>query len=149
MPIYYIRRLVIRGIFCHVFEIEPVQVSEPAVPAPYRDVAATDGNIMKPIDTTVPADSRSRKRPDRPWPGFYKYTLYIYILIEGYKNTGSPAESTGNVSPVGHDVDMLIGHLSAVVTVGMVICADEFVIHAGVLCIRGIINLSQPEISRK
>ncbi len=138
-----ISRFVIRCVPGHVFEIKPIQVGEPAVPAPYRYSAAADRQIVKSVDTAVPAHGLRRKRPDRPVPGFCKNTLFVHVFIEGYKDPGGTAVSTGNISPVGHNMNMLVCHLPAVVTIGAVIRADEFVVHAGVLCIRGIINLSQ------
>jgi len=101
---------------------------------------------MRPVNTTVPAYCRCQKRPDRPWPWFYKNALSIHILVKGYENPGSPTVPAGNISPVWHNMDMLIGSLPAVITISGIICADEFFIHTGVLWIRGIINLSHREI---
>ncbi|MGB8308741.1 MAG: hypothetical protein WCE65_02770 [Methanoregula sp.] len=55
-----ISRLAIRCILCHIFEIEPIQVSETAVPASYCDSTATDGDIMRPVNPTVSAHCRCR-----------------------------------------------------------------------------------------
>ena len=139
------RCLATGGILCHVFEIEPVQVSETAVPAPNRDIAAADRQVVKPVNTTVPARSRHRKRPDRPAPGVCKNPGFVHVLQEGHENPGCVAVFTGDVGPVRHNLYMLVCQLPAVITIGVVIRADEPVAHGGVLCIRGIINLSQRE----
>ncbi len=127
----------------HIFKIEPVQVGETAVPAPYCDVAAPDRQIMKSVNTTVPAHSRHREGPDRPGPGFCKHPGFIHILNEGHENPCRTAGFAGDIGQIGLCPYMLVCHIPAVVAVGTVCCADEPVAHRGYVCIRGIINLSQ------
>jgi hypothetical protein len=100
---------------------------------------------MEAINTAVPAHCRYRKRPDRPGSGFCKHPGFINILYDGHKNPGGTTMFAGDVSPVGHNLNMLVCLLPAMVAIGGVIRADEPVIHERVLCFRGIINLSQPE----
>ena len=40
---------------CHIFQVELVEVGEPAVPAPCREMAATDGKVMGTGRPAVPA----------------------------------------------------------------------------------------------
>ena len=128
-------------IICHVFEIEPVDMGKLAVPAPYRDGATADGEIMEPGNPAVPARRFHGKGPDRPGTGSGKFLDFIYILNQRHKDPGRPASHTGDIGPVGHRLDVLVCYLPAVVTVGAVLCADEPVVHEGWCTPEGI-NLS-------
>jgi hypothetical protein len=104
-------------------------VGKTAVPAPYRDVAAPDHKIVNAINTAVPAYCRYRKEPYRPGPGFCKNPGFINVLYDRHENPRGATIFTGNVSPVGHDLNMLVCQLPAMVTIGGVIRADEPVAH--------------------
>ena len=122
-------RFFIRMLFCHIFEVKPVQMGKAAVPAPHRDIAAADGNVVEAIHTAVPADSRSGKGPDRPGSAFCKHPGIIHILDNGHEDPGGTAMPAGNIGTVGHDLDQLVCQLPAVVTVRAVSGADEPVTH--------------------
>ena len=141
----YTGRPAICSVICHIFKIEPVKMRKPAVPAPHRDVAAADGEVVKPGDTAVPARGFHSKGPDRPRPGSGKGPGFVNILNSGHKDPGCAACFAGDVGPVRHCMDMLVCHFPAVIAVGAVGSADEPVTHEGYVCIRGIINLSQWE----
>ena len=131
MPRNHTCRPAVGRIICHVFKIEPVEMGKPAVPAPHHDGTAADREVMEPGNPAIPARGLHGKGPDRPGSGSDKFPGFVHILYPGYKDPGCPASFAGNISPVGHRLDVLICHLPTVVTIGSVSCADEPVAHEG------------------
>ena len=131
MPRDHTCRPAVGRIICHVLEIEPVDMGKLTVPAPYRDGATADSEVMHPGNPAVPARRFHGKGPDRPGTGSGKFPDFIYILNQGHKDPGRPAGHTGDIRPVGHRLDVLICHLPAVITVGAIVSTDEPVAHEG------------------
>ena len=87
------RRPGIGRIACHIFQIEPVEMREPAVPALHRDGTTADRDIMWAQYAAVPARCSNSKRPDRPGSGPGKLPGLIYVFNPGTKTRVAPQAS--------------------------------------------------------
>ena len=116
-------------VFCYVFEIEFIEMSEMAVPAPDREVPRTDNNIVGTGDLTVPTRSILHDLPDRIFPDFCQETCLIHILHAGNEDTGSPAVVAGYLGLVGDGLDDLVCNFFAMIAVRAVFREDETITH--------------------
>jgi len=116
-------------ILCYVLQIELIEMSEPAVPAPDGKMPAPNRKIVRSGHMTVPALRLLNKLPEVIAPDFRECSRCRHILHAGDKDPGRPAVVARNLCLVGHRLDDLVCLLSAVVTASAVFREDEPVAH--------------------
>lgn len=100
-----------------------------AVPAPYDEVPAADGHVMRAADMAVPAGSGLDQFPEIIAPDFDIFSLFADIFDTGNKNAGGSAVFADNFCLVGHGSYNLVGIFFAVITVRAVSGGNERVAH--------------------
>lgn len=116
-------------VFSHIFQIEFIEMSEPAVPAPHGKVPATDGQIVRAGDMAVPACRGFNKVPPIITADLDVLALFADILYARNVNPGSPAVVADHPGLVWHSLDDLVSILSAEITIRPVPCEDEWIPH--------------------
>ena len=116
-------------VFCNVFEIKFVEMSEPAVPAPHGKMPAAYGQIVRTGDMAVPAFCGLDKFPEIITANLREGSLFHDILDPGYKNPGSTTVVTGNLCFVRHGFYDLVSIFFTMVAVGAVPREDETFAH--------------------
>lgn len=97
-------------------------MGEPAVPAPYRKVPATDGQIVRAGGMAVPAGRGFNKVPPIITADLDELSLFADVLYARYVNPGSPAVVADHPGLIWHGLDDLVSILSAVITIRPVPC---------------------------
>jgi hypothetical protein len=116
--------------FCHIFQVEPVEVGEPAVPAPCREMAATDGKVMGTGRPAVPAGCIGNEVPEIKAADLCETTFLCDLLSPWDKNPGSTTVIADDLGLVRDGLDDLIRLLVAVVAGRPVSRENEPVRHA-------------------
>jgi len=116
--------------FCYVFQIEPVEVGEPTVPAPCREMAATDGKVMRTGCPAVPAGCIGNDVPEVITADLCETSFLCDLLSPWDKNPGSTTVIADDLGLVRDGHDDLIRLLVAVVAGRPVSREDEPVRHA-------------------
>jgi hypothetical protein len=123
------RLLHLQFILCDKLKIKLVEVSEIAVPAPYREMPATDRNIMRIGHVAVPALCYAFQFPCIVTAYLREHTGFAHILNPGDKDPGRTTVVARYLRLIGDSLDDLIRDLFAVVTIGAVGQKDEPVAH--------------------
>jgi hypothetical protein len=116
-------------VFCHVFKIKFVEVSEPAVPAPDDEVPAADGQVVGAGDMAVPAFGRFNQFPEIITTDLRELPFFTDIFDPGNENPGCAAVIAGNLCLVRYGLDNLVGIFLTVIAVCTVPHEDETVTH--------------------
>jgi hypothetical protein len=116
-------------IFCHIFKIEPVEMSKPAVLAPDRKMPAANCHIMRAGHMAIPAFRWFDKPPERIAPDPGKRPGLGHLLNTRDKDPGGAAIFTFNLSLVRHRFDNLVSNLFTMVAIGAVPGEDKTVAH--------------------
>jgi hypothetical protein len=116
-------------VFCNIFEIKFVEMSESAVPAPDDKMPAADSQVVRAGEMAVPAFRRLDKLPEIITADFNILSFFTDILNPGYEDTGSPAVVADYLGLVRHSPDYLIGVLLAVITVRAITRENELFAH--------------------
>jgi hypothetical protein len=114
---------------CHIFKIEFVEMGKPAVPAPDREVPASDSKVVGTGDMAVPAFGRFDELPEVKTADFYELSFFGDVLDPGYENPGSPAIFACHLRLVRNCRNDLVGIFLTMVTVSAVPRDDEPVAH--------------------
>ena len=123
------RLLHLQLVLCHELKVELVEVGEPAVPAPDREMPAADHDIVRAGHMAVPALRSAFQFPHVIAPDLCVRARLAYILDTGDKDPCCTAVVARDLSLVRHGFDDLVCHLLAVVTVGAVGQKDKPVAH--------------------
>lgn len=104
-------------------------MSEIAVPAPDREMPATDHDIVGAGHMAVPALRCALQLPCIVTPDLRERPRLAHVLDTGDKDPGCTTVVARDLRLVRHGFDGLVCHLLAVVTIGAVGHKDEPVAH--------------------
>lgn len=116
-------------ILCHIFYIGLIEMGEPAAPAPYGKVPASNSKIVRAGNMTIPALCSLDKFPEIIAPDLCVRSSLCHIMYPWDKDPGRTAVVTRHLSLIWDRLDNLVCHLFAVITVRAVFCKDEPVAH--------------------
>jgi hypothetical protein len=116
-------------ILSNKLKVKLVEVREIAVPAPYREMPATDHNIMATGHVAVPAFCNAFQLPRIVATDLCERPRQAHILDPGDKDPGCTAVVARDLRFVGDCLDDLVCNLFTMVTIGAVGQKDEPVAH--------------------
>jgi hypothetical protein len=116
-------------IFCDIFEIEFIEMSKPAIPAPDCEMPAADGQVMEAVKMTVAAGGCLDQLPNIIAADLREGAFLTDIFNTGNKNPGRAAVVAGDLCLKGNSLDDLVGIFFAVITVSAVPREDKPVAH--------------------
>lgn len=121
--------LILNRALTDVFQVELVEMGEPAVAAPDGEVVAPDGHVMGAGNPAVPAACGGHQLPDIEAPDRGIASFPGHILNPGNEYPGGTAVLADNLGLVGYRLDDLVGLFPAVVARGPVPGEDKPVRH--------------------
>jgi hypothetical protein len=104
-------------IACHVLEIELIEVRELAIPAPDREDARTDENIMGTGYVAVPACRILHKFPDRILQSLAQFSRRINIFDPGNEDPCRTAMIADHLCLIRYCGNNLVRDFPAMITV--------------------------------
>lgn len=125
----------IKFIFCHILEIEFIEMGETAVLATDGKMPASYHNVMESGYMTVPAICCFFKVPDIITANPGKCPRLRDILDPRNKDPGRPAVVTCYFSLVGNCFNNLVCDLPAMIAVGPIPGKNKLVAHADTGCV--------------
>jgi hypothetical protein len=119
----------LRFVLLDILEIKFIEMGKPAVPAPYNEVPAADGQVVGAGDMAVPAPGGFDQFPEIITADFNILSFLADILDTGNENPCCPAVVTGYLCLKRNGGDDLVGIFFTVIAVRAISREDEPVAH--------------------